>query len=162
MPFQMKVDGMEEISEMLTQMHEKAQGVAAMGLYEGAGVMADAISAGAKQIHTEPFHYAAVPGVTTRLPAPEEKEIVLNASAGIAKFHKSGTEVDTSVGFRNAGYAMLKGKVVPIPKIVNAINSGTSFMKKQPFVRKAARQATAKASEAIRTKIEEAFEEMNK
>ena len=162
MAYTMKVEGMAEISEMLTTMQEKAPAVAAMGLYEGAGIMADAITDGAKQIRTEPFHYAAVPGVTTRLPSPEEKEIVLNASAGIAKFNKSGTEVDTSVGFRNAGYAMLKGKVVPIPKIVNAINSGTSFMRKQPFVRQAARRATPKATEAIRSKIEEAFEEMNK
>jgi glutamate synthase domain-containing protein 1 len=162
MAFVMKTEGMTEISEMLTQMAERAQGAAAQGLYDGAGVMADAIAAGAKSIKTEPFHYAAVPGITTRMPSPEEKEIVLNAAAGIAKFHKSGTEVDTSVGYQNSGYALLKGKVVPVPKIVNAINSGTSFMQKQPFVRKAARQATPKAMAAIKSKIEEVFDEMNK
>jgi len=93
-----------------------------------------------------------------RLPSPEEKEIVLQASAGIARFDKNGLEVNTSVGFRNAGYAELKGKTKPIPQIVNAINSGTSFMKKQPFVRKAARSGGQKAIEVMRADIEEAFE----
>jgi hypothetical protein len=70
--------------------------------------------------------------------------------------------VNTSVGFRNAGYARLKGKTVPIPKIVNAINSGTSFMPKQPFVRKAARSGANKAMNAMKATIEEAFEKMKK
>ena len=83
---------------------------------------------------------------------------MLAAAAGIAKFNKNGTEVDTSVGFRNAGYAELNGKMVPIPKIVNAINSGTSFMNKQPFVRKSANTATPKALEAMRKRIEAEFE----
>ena len=162
MAYVMKVDGMEEISEMLTAMEERAPGVAAGGLYEGAGVMADAIRRGADTIKTAPFHYAVFPGTTMRMPTPEEKEIVTAAAAGIAKFNKRGTEVDTSVGFRNAGYAELKGEMVPIPKIVNAINSGTSFMKKQPFVRKAARNATPKALEAMRKYIEAEFEAIGK
>ena len=98
----------------------------------------------------------------TRLPSPEEKAIVQQAAAGIAKFNKNGTEVDTSVGFRNAGYAELKGKMVPIPKIVNAINSGTSFMRKQPFVRQAARSGASKAIEAMKTAIEAEFEALTK
>ena len=158
MPYQMKVDGMAEISETLTQMEERAPGVAAKALYEGAGIMADEIKKKAKQIKTGP-------GVTkqdARYATPEEKEIVLQASAGIAKFRKNGTEVDTSVGFRNAGYALLKGRTVPIPKIVNSINSGTSFMHKQPFVRKAASGGGKKAMAAMKEVIETEFEAMTK
>ena len=158
MPYQMQVAGMTEISELLTEMEEKAPAVAARGLYEGAGVMADAIGASAGNIRTAPFRF--VREGNSRLPSPEEKEIVVQASAGIAKFDKHGTEVNTSVGFRNAAYATLKNKVVPIPKIVNAINSGTSFMQKQPFVRKAAAQAAPRAMEAIRAAIEADFEAM--
>ena len=84
------------------------------------------------------------------------------AAAGIAKFDKNGTEVNTSVGFRNAGYAELAGKTVPVPKIVNAINSGTSFMPKQPFVRQAAKTGAAKAMQAMRESIEKDFEEITK
>ena len=160
MAYVMKVNGMEEISEMLTAMEERAPAVASKALYEGAGIMADEIRKGAASIRTAPFKYAS--NGETRLPSPEELEIVQTAAAGIAKFNKNGTEVDTSVGFRNAGYAKLKGKTVPIPKIVNAINSGTSFMKKQPFVRKAASQATPKALKAMRECIEAEFEAIQK
>ena len=160
MPYEMKVDGMAEISTLLDKMDKEAPKVAARALYEGAGIMADEIKKGAGLIKTAPFKYAG--NGESRLPSPEEKEIVTAAAAGIAKFNKNGTEVDTSVGFRNSGYAELKGKMVPIPRIVNAINSGTSFMNKQPFVRKAAKAASPKALDAMRKRIEEEFEAIGK
>ena len=162
MAYKLEVDGLTEFSQSLDRMAEKAETVAAGALYEGAGIMAEAVNRGAEKIKAETFHYAVFPGTTTRLPSEEEKEIVRAAAAGIAKFRKTGGEVDTSVGFRNAGYAELKGKMVPIPKIVNAINSGTSFMKKQPFVRQAAKTATPKALEAMRKYIETEFEAIGK
>ena len=149
---------MVEISEMLTEMADNAPAVASQALYEGAGIMAEEIKKGVSTIRTAPFKYASTSRGETRLPSPEELAIVEQAAAGIAKFNKNGTEVDTSVGFRNSGYAELKGKMVPIPKIVNSINSGTSFMKKQPFIRKAARNGAPKAMKAMTDKIEEAFE----
>ena len=155
----MKVDGMAEISEMLSKMEKQAPAIAAQALYEGAGIMADEVKKGAEAIRTAPFQYARE-GV--RLPSPEEKEIVMKAAAGIAKFNKGADSVDTSVGYRNAGYAMLGDKQKPIPQIVNAINSGTSFMQKQPFVRKAASQGAPKAIRAMKAKIEEAFEAITK
>ena len=124
MAIQMKVEGLKELSEMLSQMGEESGKIAAGGLYEGAGVMADEIKKGAEGIKTSPIHYAVF---VTRDPSPEEKAAVLEAGVGIAKFNKNGSEVDTSVGYRNAGYATLAGRRKPIPKIVNAINSGTSL-----------------------------------
>ena len=160
MQYELNVDGMTELSEMLSQLEEAAPGVAAMGLYDGAGAMADEISRAADSIKTAPFRYAR--GGHRRLPSPEEKEIVQAASAGIAKFDKNGTEVNTSVGFRNAGYAKLKGKTKPIPQIVNAIISGTSFMSKQPFIRQASAKGRGKAMAAIKATIEEAFDKIIK
>ena len=159
MPYQMKVDGMTEISELLEKMDKEAPGIAAQALYEGAGIMSAEIRKGAETIRTAPFKYARE---GERLPSPEEKEIILQAGAGIAKFDKGGTEVNTSVGYRASGYADLNGKTKPIPLIVNAVNSGTSFMKKQPFIRKAANSGSPKAMAAMKAKIEKAFEDMNK
>ena len=162
MPYEMKVDGMAEISELLERMGNEAEGVASQALYNGAGIMAKEVNEGAASIETAPFKYASSKRGETRLPSPEEKAIVQEAAAGIATFDRNGTEVNTSVGFRNAGYAQLKGKTVPIPKIVNAINSGTSFMQKQPFVRKAASTGANKAMTAMKATVEEAFEKMKK
>ena len=160
MPYEMKVDGMAEISKQLEALDKGAPAAAAQALYKGAGIMAAEINQGAGQIKTAPFKFAG--DGQTRLPSPEEKEIVMQAAAGIAKFDKNGTEVQTSVGFRNSGYATLNGKQKPIPQIVNAINSGTSFMNKQPFVRKAARSGAPKAMQAMRAEIESAFDAMTK
>ena len=160
MPYYMKVDGMAELSTLLTEMGEKAPAVAAKELYEGAGLMREEIARSVNTIKTAPFQYAK--DGQTRLPSPEELAIVEKAAVGIAKFDKNGAEVDTSVGFRNAGYAPLAGKIVPIPKIVNAINSGTSFMNKQPFVRKAARTGGPKAMQAMKDAVQAEFDAMIK
>ena len=160
MPYEMKVDGMVEISKMLDKLEREAPAVAAQALYEGAGIMSEEMKREANGIRTEPFRYAA--GGSSRLPSPEEKAIVLAAGAGIAKFDKNSTEVNTSVGYRSSGYADLNGKTKPIPQIVNSINSGTSFMQKQPFVRKAAKEGGRKAMARMTAFIEGAFEKMTK
>jgi len=160
MPYEMKVDGMAEISETLSRMEERAAAVASKALYEGAGVMRREVAKQIASIKTAPFQYAG-PG-QTRLPSPEEKAAVERAGAGVAKFDKNGTEVNTSVGFANSGYTKLAGKTVPVPKIVNAINSGTSFMQKQPFVRKASKGGANGAMTAMKNVIETEFEAMNK
>ena len=154
MNYKFSVEGMDKIGKMLKELGSQADIVASSGLYDGAGVMADEIHAETEHIKTAPFHYAVF---VQRDPSPEEAAIVQNANAGIAKFQKTGTEVNTSVGFRNAGYAILAGKRKPIPVIVNAINSGTSFMRKQPFFRRAVTRATPKAEAAIVETIEKKF-----
>ena len=159
MAYTMKTEGLEEISSQLNALGEKAQSVASRGLYEGAGIMSDAINKGAESIRTEPFHYAVF---ITRQPTPEEKAVVMAGGAGIAKFNKNGSEVDTSIGYARAGYAELNGKTVPIAKIANAINSGTSFMHKQPFFRKAVSEATKRAEDKIIKEIEAGLEELMK
>ena len=213
MAYRFKSEGVNEIMKAVQELGDKAMFVAAHSLYEGAGVMADEITKSAKTIRTAPFHYVAVPGAITRLPSPEEKEILLqNGAVGVAKFRKKLGAVDTSVGYNASGYApvnwnhmrssartnykavRLKGHEVnassflqalrnsggsekygvsadigkgaqnmkPIGVIANAINSGTSFMKKQPFIRKAANSGSPKAMAAMKAKIEKAFEDMNK
>jgi len=151
MPITAKVEGMQEISEMLSKLEQDAPAAAAAGLYDGAGVMAAEISKSADAIQTAPFHYAKF---ITRDPSPEEKAAVQNA-VGIAKFDRNGSEVNTSVGYGNSGYADVAGKQKPIAQIANAINSGTSFMRKQPFVRKAASSGAKRAEEATIRTIEE-------
>lgn len=155
----MKSDGMKEISELLARMEETAPKAAAQGLYKGAGIVADEVKKTVGQIKTEPFRYAVF---GTRKPSPEEKDAIESAGAGIAKFEKNGSEIQTSVGYGQAGYAEIKGKQVPIAKIANSVNSGTSFMQKQPFIRRAASSAAPKAMQAIRETIEAELDALNK
>lgn len=213
MPYRMTSDGIGEAIEMLKQLGDKAEFVAAQALYEGAGIIADAVTAEAKTIKTAPFHYSAVEGATKRLPSPEEKDIVTAQGAmGVSKFRKRIDSVDTSVGYNGSGYvpvnwnhmsskartnyknATYKGRDInasstlkwlrdqggsakygiskdigkgaqnmkPIGVIANAINSGTSFMDKQPFIRRAFTKARAKAEKAIVERVESLFNKIIK
>ena len=156
MAFSFEVSGLKELESKMQKLGEEAPHIAARGLYEGAGLVADAVSQAVRGIATEKFKYAS--GGKKRKPSPEEKAIILNAQHGIAKFRTTGTSVQTSVGLQNAGYAQLGGVTKPIPQIANAINSGTSFMEKQPFMRKAFSTAKAAATAAIEQKITEEIE----
>ena len=171
-------DGMDELKHALDSLGNAAQGAASAGLFEAAGVYADEVSKAIDAIAVSPFKYASRKRGETREPSPEEKAMLKGAgAAGIAKFKKNGISVNTSVGFNNAGYAPAqwatkrhKGRttykwngkevyhasksragadVKPIPVIANAINSGTGFMRKQPFFRKATSRAKGKAAEAF-------------
>lgn len=179
MAFSVQVEGMDQLLRQLEKADKNAGQVAAEALYDGAGVMADKVSQAVHGIVTEPFKYAK--GGKKRKASPEEKAIIENAQHGIAKFKKTGVSVQTSVGFQNSGYGQItwnhartntrtKYKVddtgrakhasigtgtssKPVPLIVNSINSGTSFMEKQPFLRKAFSQGKGPATAAIEAGI---------
>lgn len=160
MAMTMNVSGMEEISRKLADVAEKAPEVAARALYDGAGVMADAYTQAVDSIKAEEFRYAF--NGHKRLPSHEEKA-ALQGKTGIAKFRKNGSEVETSVGLSGRlGYANIDGKQVAVRKIAYAINSGTSFMAKQPVFRRAATQAKGAASAAIISKAEQLIDEITK
>ena len=197
MAFRMDVTGMADLIHKMDKIGEKARGAASLALYEGARVVADAVSREVQGIQTEPFKYAK--GGRKRLPSPEEKEAILGSAHGVAKFRKKIMKVDTSVGFNHAGYAnvnfnhmnskartnykeyYLKGhesnstsflkatgtyqrglqNQKPIGAIAGAINSGTSFMKKQPFMRKAFSTSQGAAEAAIENKLREELDKLS-
>lgn len=196
--FRFEVDGMAELFQKLKEAEDKSLGIAAWGLYEGAGVVADAVSREMRGIATEPFKYAK--NGKKRKPSPEEKAALISAGAsGVAKFRKRLGVVETSVGFNRAGFANVnfnhmssKGRTnykakefkghesmttstlkfagvyerglqnqKPIGVIANAINSGTSFMQKQPFMRKAFSKSKTAAVAAIEDGIRARLKELD-
>lgn len=146
MAMTMQVTGIEELSRKLNALGDKAEEVASRALYAGAGVMADQYTAAADSIRTAPFRYAF--NGKKRDPSPEEKAAV-QGKIGIAKFNRNGSEVNTSVGVGARGYVEIGGKRKAAAMIANSINSGTSFMNKQPAFRRAATQARGAATEAV-------------
>jgi hypothetical protein len=187
MGFSIEVSGMDELMKKMDKLGEKAQGIASVALFEGARVVADKASEAVQGIATSPFKYAA--NGEKRKPSPEEKAILTQARHGVAKFNKGISRVDTSVGFQNSGYGAItwnhartntrtkykvndKGKArhasmgggtssKPVPLIANAINSGTSFMEKQPFLRKAFSGSKGAATAAIENKLNEQIENLS-
>lgn len=155
----MKTEGLEEVSRILADLGDRAPEVAAKSLYSGAGIMADAFAAAAKNIKAKRMKYPAPEG-KKRLPSPEEKAAVMQA-VGIAKFEKNGSEVDTIVGVGGgSGYADVNGHRKAVRLIARSINSGTSFMDKQPVFRQAKTKNQKAAAQAIADKAEQMFNEI--
>ena len=160
MAMTIKTEGLDELNQMLAELGNRAEEVASKSLYEGAGVVANAFSAAVSRIHTEPFRYAN--GGNMRKASPEEKAALMGKS-GVARFQKNGGEVNTLIGISgSAGYANIGGKPKAVRMIARAINSGTSFMVKQPVFRQAKSTSTGAAQAAIVAKAEQMFDEIIK
>lgn len=158
MAMTIKVVGLDNVMNTLAGLNKNAEAVAAESLYEGAGIVADAFANAAKSIRTEPFTYKK----KQRLPSPEEKAAVVGKT-GIAQFTKNGSEVNTLVGVSGAaGYADIGGKPKAVRLIARSINSGTSFMPKQPVFRKAKSASQKTATAAILKKAEDMLNEIIK
>jgi len=156
----LQVTGLDEFGQLLEDAGSHALGIAKGSLFEGAAVVADAMRASLNQIKTEPFRWASEND--KRYPSPEEKAAVMAAKYGIARFAGSGAEVNTIVGVAGSGYVHLMGKEVPAVVILRSIQSGTSFMKAQPVVRKALRAAVAPASAKIAAAAEARLQKLFK
>jgi len=157
MAMRIKTDGLDNVARMLAKLENEAMEVASAGLYDGAGIMASALNNGISSIKTEPFQYAA--DGKTRLPSPQEKA-ALERKVGISKFRKDGGSVDTIIGIGMDGYTQISGKQKAVAVIARSINSGTSFMKKQPVFRRAKNQSQGAAKDAIVAKVEQMFDEI--
>ena len=158
MAMTIKTEGLGELDAMLGRLGDRAMDVASGSLFEGAGVVANAFSSAASHVAVEKFRYAA--GGRKRLPSPEERAAIKGKS-GIAHFRKGGDGADTLIGITaNAGYAMIGGKPKAVRLIARSINSGTSFMKKQPVFRKAVSSSKGAARGAIVAKAEQMFNEI--
>ena len=158
MAMSISTEGLEDLNRMMAQLGNKAQDVASAALYEGAGIVADAFKSATGKISTEPFRGKQIYGY--RLASPEEKAAV-EGKTGIAKFRKEGGEVNTLIGVtQDAGYVQLGSRKTPVIEIARSINSGTSFMHKQPVFRQAASQSAQAAQAAIVAKANELFNEI--
>lgn len=141
--------------DMLERTEAGAKGAMSAALYEGAAIMADAINEQIAGLATEEWRFVQ-PGDAPRKISPMEKAALMSSTqAGIAKFNKDGDSVDTSIYFSSmAGYATINGTTVPIPMLARAVNAGTSFRAKQPFMRKACTAAKAKAQGRMTAELE--------
>ena len=70
MTFMIDISGMEVLQKQFEKLQKEAPRAASYALYEGAGVVADAVSREVQGISTEPFKY--VKNGQKRKPSPEE------------------------------------------------------------------------------------------
>lgn len=138
--------GIDEYISQLGIIDESTDEVIGQAIHEGAKVVADAVR-------------SELAGVPTSGTFDETQKQGLLDGLGIASKRTDGTFVNVKVGFD--GYNQKKTKTYPNGQpnamIARAVNSGTSFSKKNPFVDRAVRKTKDSAEQAMKAEVDKAL-----
>lgn len=149
---QMKMEGVDEFLADLTKVYNDAEIIYKRCAYQGAKVLADEVKKGIEGLKVQNGYGTQerpLNGVNGWVKAD------LRDGMGVSKIEVEGGKTNVSVGFD--GYSTRAENVkwlkywepVPIQMLARSVESGTSFMRKQPFVRPAINRAKKRIDEAI-------------
>ena len=141
--------GLDAYVAKLEKLTRKSHGQIKMSVWEGAKVAKDALVQGMNSI---PVQEQFVPKNHVRSGIPQGEKNAILSHFGVAKMRDSRGSVDTHVGWK--GVYKRGNKFIPVVTLVRQVESGTSWMRKVPFARRAANSARGKAEEAMRNKME--------
>lgn len=160
-----KAKGIDEYISALEKYSDRADGIIKQAVYDGAGVMAQAAERAIKALPEEDFRYAFPDHPLTGITA-EQKEDLVN---GFGITHFSDTLNNSPIPYTHVklgfdgygrtstnvfGWDKTKGKATQHGKLPNivlarAVESGTSFRVKHPFMRQAVNTARAETTRVM-------------
>lgn len=154
-------DGVDEYISQLEKLYGDTEKIMGKAIFDGAGVVMKYVLQGIDSIVVDnSFGTSEKP---CNGPSSYEKE-GLYRSVGIAKARHDGTFFNVKIGFD--GYDELETKRWPKGRpysmIARSIQSGTSWMRKQPFMRKAEQAAKAPCERAMALAIDREVEKRMK
>jgi HK97 gp10 family phage protein len=147
--------GLDDYIRQLGNLADASDEVVGRAVYEGAKVVADAIKSEIQALPVDdhpPYKSGARIGTVTT-----KQKQGLAEGFGIAKMKDEGGYKNVKVGF--AGYNSEVTEKYPNgqpnPMIARAVNSGTSFRKKNAFVDRAVRRVRQQAEQNMQKTIDE-------
>ncbi|MBQ8985876.1 MAG: hypothetical protein IJ100_01320 [Lachnospiraceae bacterium] len=148
--------GLDDYIRALEKLGTDTEQIIARSIYPGAAVIADAVKAGINSLNTreDKVRYSGA----YKAPGPTEQEKHdLAESFGLAPMRNDAGYINTKAGFDGYGSHKTKSypKGVPNALVARSCESGTSWMEKQPFMRKAVTSSRKKAE----TEIIKAYDE---
>lgn len=154
-------EGIDEFVSQLEKIYGKSEEIEGKAIYDGAAVVMRYVIMGIDSIVTD--NRFGTQENPCNGPSSYEKE-GLYRSVGIAKARHDGTFFNVKIGFD--GYDDIQTKKWPNGRphsmIARSIESGTSYMKKQPFMRKAEQAARAPCERAMQAALDRAIEQLTK
>lgn len=155
------VKGLDEYANRLGVLWKDQEKIIKEAVYAGAAEVADSIKSGLRSLPTSnergtPEH--PVDGVTNR-----QKADLIDAF-GLAPMENKDGYVQTKAGFDGYGRTPSKKypKGLPNALLMRSVESGTSFRKKTPVIRKAVNKSRKKAIQAMGDAVDKACEELMK
>ena len=141
-------EGVDDLIAQYQKLESNADDMIGEAIYEGAGTVMKYVSAAVEGIATDDRH--GTPEAPCIGPTTYQKEGLIR-SLGIAKMRQDGTFFNVKIGFD--GYNGVITKTWPSGQpnsmIARAVQSGTSWMRKQPFLRKAEQAARGPCEKAM-------------
>lgn len=151
-------DGIAEFIGNLTKVFEDADVLYKIAVYDGAKILADEVKKGLNGLRVDNGWGTAdkpLNGVN------QYTKDGLITAMGISKIQQSGGVTNVSVGFD--GYDGIKSakypKGRPYQMLMRSVESGTSFMTKQPVIRPAVNRTRKQVEGAIDKAVKRFFDE---
>ena len=132
----MRWKGIDQYIAALQRVHGESEETVKRALYDGAGVVADAIKGGLGGIQTrdpDQWYEVTAPG-----PTPQEKADLISGF-GLAHMQNRNGYISTKAGFSG------RSEKSTVATVARNVESGTSWMRKQPVIRRAANSARGAA-----------------
>ena len=146
-------EGIDNYIAQLEKIYGDTDEIIGKAIYQGAAVVMKSVASAIEGIQTDTRY--GTPENKTIGPNPYQKE-GLRQSVGIAKLRKDGSFWNVKIGFD--GYNGLKTKTWPNGQpnamVARSVESGTSWMQKQPFMRKAESSSRVRCEEAMAKEID--------
>ena len=166
-----EVKGIDDYISMLNRVSKNTEEILNKALYEGAGVMAnevknniEALSAVKDEYNLKVYASNKNGNAGGNYKLSETQKKGLLDGLGIAPFDKNGGVVDTHIGFD--GYNGIKTKKYPKGQpnvmIARIVESGSSYFRKTPFIRKAVKSGKTKAEETMAKVIDDEISRLKK
>lgn len=148
--------GLEEYEQKLLQLKNLSREMIGEAIYEGAGVVADAVKS---NIETIPIDDRYVTGGAMLYGITAEQKEGLRQGFGIASLQDENGYLHVKLGFDGYNSVVTKNypNGQPNSVIARSVNAGTSFRSRIPFVDNAVNSKKASAEQKMKDKIETAI-----
>ena len=155
----MKFQGLEEYENRLLKLEKLSKEMIGEAVYDGAGIVADAVKSAISQIPIDERHVK--PGEMLNGITKKQKAGLIDGF-GIAPMKDENGYLHVKLGF--AGYNSVVTKNYPNGQpnsiIARSVNSGSSFRQRNPFVDNAVKSAKSQAEQAMIKKFDEKLKDV--
>jgi HK97 gp10 family phage protein len=147
-----KFEGLDKYIEYLRKLDADADEMIRKAVYNGAGVVADSVRSSINGIRTDDSK-----GKEMRSGPTSQQKAGLQKGFGISRMNNEDGYINVKLGFSGRNGRKSKKRAQAEANITAArnIESGTPYMAKQPFMRKAVNSAKKQCEQVMEDTIEE-------
>ena len=152
-------EGVDDLISQYNKLASNSKDMVGRAIYNGAGVVMQSVKSAVDGINTDDRYGTLEDPVSG--PSTIQKMGLIH-SLGIARMRQDGTFWNVKIGFD--GYNRVKTKTWPNGQpnmmVARSIESGTSWMQKQPFMRKAEQGSRARCEAVMSETIDKEIQKL--